>query len=92
MQIWANFFVFVAQEIQEMLLSARVLYSTLFFVLASLLVILSKPNFVFTPDGQLRAFGLGPGATVFPLGVLVAVMAMLSFYVFAVIDLVFGAR
>lgn len=71
--------------------AARVLYSILFYVLAMALLIASQPRAVFNDDRSPRAFGVGPGKTVFSLGVVAVSLAILSFYMFALIDLVLGA-
>ena len=69
---------------------ARVIYSTLFFVLTMLLLIVARPKALFRPDGRAKEFGAGgDGRTAFPIGVVVVLMAVLSLYTFAMIDLVF---
>jgi len=73
-------------------MSHRVLYSVLFYVLFIVLIIVSKPPFVFDSKGQLKDFGIGANKTMFSLGVFTVVLAMVSFYIFAVIDLVFGQK
>ena len=49
---------------------ARVIYSSLFFVLTMLLLV-ARPRALFEPDGRAREFGTGgvDGRTVFPVGV-----------------------
>ena len=71
-------------------LNHRVIYSTLFFVLLVALIIISKPSFVFSDDGEVKQFGVGDQKTIVSLGVMVVVLAILSYYVFAVIDLLFS--
>jgi Na+/H+ antiporter NhaD/arsenite permease-like protein len=67
---------------------ARVIYSCLFFVLTMTLVAVAKPSALFDPvTGQPRGFGTGGERTVFPLGVVAVVAAVLSLYTFAMIDL-----
>lgn len=70
---------------------ARVIYSTLFFVLSMVLVIVSQPKSLFRPDGSAKEFGTGRarGRTVFPLWVVVVVLAVISLYTFTMIDLVY---
>ena len=74
---------------------ARVIYSTLFFVLTMLLIIVARPKGLFEPSGRAKEFGTGGGGdqqgrTVFPIGVVVVLVAVLSLYTFAMIDLVFN--
>lgn len=81
--------------------AARVIYSVLFFVLSLLLIIVAKPKAFFHEDGSIRPFGTGrrrgtdaadktTTTTVFPLGVVVVVLAVLSLYTFVMIDLIFA--
>lgn len=73
---------------------ARVAYSALFFVLVMVLVFVAKPSFVFGAgveggaSSALRPFGVEPGQTLFPLGVLTVVAAVGSFFVFSLVDVV----
>ena len=78
-------------------LNSRVIYSLLFYLLAILLIIVAKPSTVFLNDGKIKAFGVGSDAdgqpkTVFSLGVFVLVLAVVSFYIFSVIDVIFGNK
>jgi len=70
-------------------LNTRLLYSIVFFVLLITLVQTSKPSIIFGPDGNLRPFGVGEKKTMFSFGVFTVVLAILSFYFFCVIDVVF---
>lgn len=67
-------------------LNHRVMYSVLFYVLIIILVIVSKPSFIFR-RGKLISFGVGPNKTIFPLGVTVVALSIISFYIFALIDI-----
>jgi hypothetical protein len=67
---------------------SRVTYSVLFYVLVMVLLAVARPGALFHPDGTPRRFGAVPGATMFPLGVVAVVGAVLSLYTFALIDLV----
>lgn len=69
--------------------NSRVIYSLLFFVLLMVLVAVSKPSLIFHPDGSLKEFGIGDNKTMFSLGVFTTVIAILSFYAFCIIDLIF---
>ena len=77
----------------------RVAYAIAFFALSLALLVLVRPSFAFTPDGKIKPFGVrrpaaddGGGAdpTLLPLGVAVVVLAVLSLYLFAMLDLVGG--
>ena len=70
--------------------STRVVYSILFYILTMLLIIVARPSVIFERDGSLKPFGVGVEKTMFSLGVFAVVGAVMSFYVFCIIDLVFG--
>ena len=73
-----------------MLTASRLVYSILFFVLAMLILVVSRPSPLFDPSGQVRQFGLGGGdKTLCSLGVATVTIAVTSFYVFALIDMIF---
>lgn len=74
--------------------AARVIYSSLFFVLTLALLIVSKPRALFTSDGRIRPFGTKGGGdtsrTVFSFGVVTVAAAILSMFLFSMIDVVFA--
>lgn len=73
-------------------LSQRVVYSTLFYILVIIMIILSKPSMLFDSDGEVKQFGIGEGKTIFSLGVVVVAFSIVSFYIFAIIDIIFGSK
>lgn len=71
--------------------AARVAYSVLFYVLSMALVIISRPALVFSPaTGEPLDFGVGDGKTLYSLGVVTVALAIVSFYFFAWIDMIFS--
>ena len=72
------------------LINHRSVYSVLFYVLLIALIIVVKPSWLFYDDGQVRNFGLGCQQTVFSLGVIVVALAIVAYYIFAVIDILFA--
>lgn len=70
-------------------LNTRLLYSIVFFILLITLVHMSKLSVIFDKDGKLRPFGIGENKTMFSFGVFTVVLAILSFYFFCVIDIIF---
>jgi hypothetical protein len=72
------------------LINHRSVYSVLFYVLLIALIIVIKPSWLFYEDGQVRDFGLGTKQTVFSLGVIVVALAIVAYYIFAVIDILFS--
>ena len=68
----------------------RVAYSALFYILVMALVYIARPSFAFDHNGKAKAFGLGEMQTIYPLGVMSAVLAVACFYTFAILDMVFA--
>lgn len=73
------------------LFNHRSMYSVIFYVLIIVLIIVSKPSFIFDERGHVRGFGLGSQQTVFSLGVLVVALAIVAYYIFAMIDILFAS-
>ena len=73
-------------------LSSRVVYSILFYVLLIILIILAKPSIMFHSNGNIKLFGVGEHKTMFSLGVASIVLAIASFYIFCLIDLIFASK
>jgi hypothetical protein len=73
-------------------LNSRVVYSILFYLLAILLLIVSKPSIIFKDNGDIRPFGVGgdEDKTLFSFGVFAMILAIVSFYIFSVIDMIFS--
>jgi hypothetical protein len=70
-------------------LNTRLLYSIVFFILLITLIHISKPRIIFSKEGDIRPFGIGDNKTMFSFGVFTVVLAILSFYFFCVIDIIF---
>lgn len=71
------------------IMNLRVLYSIIFYILLIVLLYLAKPQFIFDANGQIKHFGIGESDTMFSLGVFSVAIAFMSFYIFAVIDIIF---
>lgn len=70
-------------------LNTRLIYATAFFILLISLIATTKPNLLFERDGSIKPFGIGEDKTMFSFGVITVVIAILSFYFFCVIDVIF---
>lgn len=70
-------------------MKSRVMYSVLFFVLLILLLFISKPSVMFDEHGNFKPFGIGSEKTLFSFGVFTVVLAIVSFYVFTLLDIIF---
>lgn len=69
--------------------NTRLIYAVVFFVLLCLLLYTSKPPVIFDHNGELRPFGVGTQKTMFSFGVFTVVLAIISFYFFCIIDIIF---
>lgn len=68
----------------------RVIYSVLVYILSMVLVFITKPNIAFTEQGELRSFGvMYENDTTYSVGILSVILAVVIFYTFCIIDLVF---
>lgn len=70
-------------------INTRIIYSILFYVLLLILIVISKPSVIFNKDGSIKHFGIGDNKTMFSLGVFTIVLAIISFYIFCLIDMIF---
>ncbi len=74
------------------MLPKRLLYASVAFLLSMGLILLAKPAMLFDAEGQPRPFGTAGatpqagGPTVFSLGVVTAILAILCVYVFTWLD------
>lgn len=74
------------------LISARIIYSILFYLLLLVLISISQPQFIFDQDGRMKEFGVGSDKTIFSFGVFGVVLAIVSFFIFCLIDVIFKDR
>lgn len=73
----------------QLSINIRLLYTLLFYILFVIIIIAVKPRFLFDEEGNIIAFGVGKNKTIFSLGTLILAFALVCFYLFAVIDLIF---
>jgi hypothetical protein len=71
------------------LLNSRIVYAILFYVLLIILLVLAKPSVMFERDGSIKQFGVGDEKTMFSVGVFSVVLAIVSYYIFCLVDMVF---
>lgn len=74
---------------QLLSINSRVVYSIVFYILLMVLIILSKPSIMFNTNGKIKEFGISDDKTMISLGVFTVLSAIVSFYVFCIIDLIF---
>lgn len=73
-------------------MNSRVLYSVIFFILLLVLLFISKPSVMFDENGDIKPFGMGTERTLFSFGIFTAVLAIVSFYIFTLLDIIFKNR
>jgi maltodextrin utilization protein YvdJ len=71
-------------------INGRIIYSILLFIMSMLLIYLTKPSMIFKRDDNIKSFGINKHQTIISLGVVTILCAIMSFYVFSVIDLIFS--
>jgi len=73
-----------------MFINKRLIMSISFFLLSMLLIIISRPPFMFNTDGSIKEFGLDTNQTIYSLGVFVVTLCIIIFYIFSMIDLMYN--
>ena len=69
---------------------SRFVYAVLFYLLVVALIYVSRPESLFAEDGRrIRRQGLMPEETLFPLSMVCLAVAIASYTIFTVIDVVF---
>jgi hypothetical protein len=71
-------------------LSSRILYSVLLYILLMTLIYTVKPKLIFNNDGTIKNYGIKDKDTIYSLGVISIVLAIISFYLFCLVDLIFN--
>lgn len=73
------------------MLKSRLAYSIIFFLMCVALFWVTKPSFAFDERGRPRPFGFGEDRTLFTVGVVTVAASILTFYVFTLIDVIYGS-
>jgi len=71
-------------------LQSRIFYAILLYILVLTLVFIKKPLLLFHPNGEIKPFGLSKDQSIYSVGVLSIVLAIVSFYIFCIIDIIFN--
>jgi hypothetical protein len=69
--------------------NTRIIYAVMFYILLIMLVVVSKPAIIFETNGSIKRFGLGEDRTMFSMGVFSIVLAIISYYIFCMVDMIF---
>ena len=72
------------------MLQSRIIYSVTFYILLIILISILKPEIMFNKDGDIISFGLNKNETLYSFGVFSVLSAIVTFYLFCIIDLIFG--
>ena len=73
-----------------MFFKSRISYSIVVYVMSMMLVFLTKPEIAFDRNGDLKNFGVSQkNDTIYSVGVMAVTLAIVVFYTFCMIDLVF---
>ena len=70
-------------------LSSRIFYAIFLYLLIMTLIFLKRPTMFFEENGEIKNFGLKKDETMYSVGVFTVVLAIICFYLFCVIDMVF---
>lgn len=73
-----------------MLFSSRLIYTVIFYLLLMVIIFMQKPRIIFNEDNSLKNFGFGENQTLYSMGTFSIVIAIISFYIFALIDYIFN--
>jgi hypothetical protein len=72
-------------------LNSRITYSITLYVLIMILIFTMKPTFIFKVDGSVKSYGVNDNdKTIYSLGVISICAAIISFYFFCIVDLIFN--
>ena len=70
-------------------INSRIIYAIIFYVLLIILIVIAKPSVMFELDGSIKPFGVGEDKTMFSVGVFSVVLAIVSYYIFCLVDMIF---
>lgn len=72
-----------------MFISSRIIYATFFYIFVISIIILKQPDQFFDENGNILSFGTRDNQSIFSLNYLSCILAIVSYYIFAVIDFIF---
>ena len=70
-------------------LNRRIVNSVACLVMLMALLLATRPKLVFDEEGHPREFGFGKGQTIYSLGMLSSCAAIVMFYYFSVMDMIY---
>jgi hypothetical protein len=72
------------------MMKSRIFYSALCLIVVMLLLVIARPRVMFSVDGTPKEFGLEEHQTMYSLGFVSIVSAIVLFYFFSLMDLIFS--
>ena len=58
----------------------KLYFTIITYLISIILIIYLKPSMIFNKDGKLKLFGINNGQTIYPLWIVVSIVAILSYY------------
>lgn len=68
--------------------SKRIISSAVVLILVMIMIHINKPTLFYNHDNSIKQFGTGKEESIYSLGVFVSFIAIISFYIFSMIDLI----
>lgn len=63
-----------------MIFNNRVKYSLLIYLIVVMIILVTKPKFIFKKNGEFKPFGIGKHKTVLPFWLIIFVTIVISYY------------
>ena len=64
-----------------MIFNNRVKYTLLIYLVVVMIIIITRPKFMFKKNGEFKAFGIGKNKTVFPFWLIIFVSIIIAYYI-----------
>ena len=64
-----------------MIFNNRVKYTLLIYLVVVMIIIITRPKFMFKKNGEFKPFGIGKNKTVFPFWLIIFVTIIIAYYI-----------
>ena len=71
-----------------MIFNNRVKYTLLIYLVVVMIIIITRPKFMFKTNGEFKPFGIGKNKTVFPFWFISFVSIVIAYYIANIIVLI----
>ena len=68
----------------------RTVHSVVCLIFLAIMIVATKPKIMYSADGRFKEFGVGSEQTIFSIGFVLLLGAVIFFYFFSVMDMIFG--